>query len=34
MQSLSQKEQDLLLEALPLVTILIAGADGKRHAVL
>lgn len=28
MQSLSQKEQDLLLEALPLVTVLIAGADG------
>jgi len=29
MQSLSQEEKDLLLEALPLVTVLIAGADGK-----
>ena len=29
MQTLSQEEQDLLLDALPLVTVLIAGADGK-----
>lgn len=29
MQSLSQEEQGLLFDALPLVTVLIAGADGK-----
>jgi len=29
MQNLSQEEQDLLMDALPLVTVLIAGADGK-----
>ena len=29
MKSLSQAEQDLLMDALPLVTVLIAGADGK-----
>ena len=32
MQILSQEEQTLLLDALPLVTVLIAGADGKIDA--
>ena len=32
MQNLSQEEQELLLDALPLVTVLIAGADGKIDA--
>jgi len=31
-QNLSQEEQDLLFDALPLVTVLIAGADGKIDA--
>lgn len=29
MQNLSQEEQDVLLEALPIVTVLVASADGK-----